>query len=206
MPAPCPTLGLLLLLMMPAAAVALVADNDTLRAVEQEPVTLTLTATNSDSIALTWTIVEAPAHGTLTYAADPVLYPSHRNRLIFTAHAGYYGPDRLRFTASLGAEVSNVATVNISIERNTPPVLLGGSCWINADPTGTVVKGGGPGRFTDPDPGQRYTFELTGAPAHGGTSRWTPLRVAAAMPAWRFSSSRCGGPRAPPPRPPGARG
>src|SRR5207247_2384680 len=75
---------------------------------------ITLAATDAEGSALTFTIVAAPAHGTLSGTAPAVTY---------TPAANYNGPDGFTFKANDGTVDSNVATVTITVASvNDAPV------------------------------------------------------------------------------------
>jgi cysteine-rich repeat protein len=71
---------------------------------ENQPVAITLAATDADGNHLTYQIVAAPAYGTLSGTAPSLTYtPAHN----------YYGADSFTFRASDGAATSNTATFTI---------------------------------------------------------------------------------------------
>ena len=81
---------------------------------EDEPVSITLAATDVDSGALTFTILSGPSHGTLSGTAPNVIY---------TPELNYNGPDAFTYVASDGAATSNIATVSIAVSGvNDAPV------------------------------------------------------------------------------------
>jgi hypothetical protein len=81
---------------------------------------LTLTATDSDNDSLTYSIVSAPQHGSLTGTAPNVTY---------TAAANYSGPDNFSFKANDGLTDSAPATVSINVIGEVQP----GHNLINVD-------------------------------------------------------------------------
>lgn len=83
-------------------AVAVAADTP-------EPITLVATDDGlpSPPAALTYAVVTAPAHGTLSGSAPA---------LVYTPDPGYTGADSFTFKANDGALDSNVATVTITVE------------------------------------------------------------------------------------------
>src|SRR5207245_171915 len=75
---------------------------------------ITLTATDVDGDPLTYAVVAAPTHGTLSGTAPNVTY---------TPTAGYFGPDSFTFKANDGALDSNIATVSLTVVHvNHAPV------------------------------------------------------------------------------------
>ncbi len=91
----------------PAASAGSVAtDQDTAASVA-------LSASDPDGDALTYTIVTAPSHGTLSGTGAARTY---------TPASGYSGPDSFTFKASDGSLDSNTATVSITVRASlTPP-------------------------------------------------------------------------------------
>ncbi|MFN8470148.1 MAG: Ig-like domain-containing protein [Caldilineaceae bacterium] len=83
-----------------------VASNQTVDAVSGQPVNITLAATDAEGSALTYTVVAAPQHGTLTGSGA---------NLVYTPAADFTGNDQLTFRASDGQATSNVATVAIKV-------------------------------------------------------------------------------------------
>src|SRR5207253_1635954 len=78
---------------------AVVTDEDTAKAI-------TLSANDVEGSPLTYAIVTAPAHGTLSGTAP---------NLIYTPAANYNGPDSFTFKANDSELDSNVATVSITV-------------------------------------------------------------------------------------------
>ncbi|MCY1020059.1 Ig-like domain-containing protein [Pyxidicoccus sp. MSG2] len=75
------------------------------------PVAVTLSATDPDGDAITYSVKFAPAHGTLSGTAP---------RLTYTPQAGYVGQDAFTYTASDGVLQSGAATVTLTI--NSGPI------------------------------------------------------------------------------------
>ena len=84
-----------------AASRAVTTNEDTAKAI-------TLSATDVEGSPLTYAIVTAPAHGTLSGSAPALTY---------TPAADYNGADSFTFKANDGALDSNVATVSITVDR-----------------------------------------------------------------------------------------
>ena len=75
---------------------------------------ITLTATEADGDSVTYKLVEAPLHGSLSGTAPTLTYiPTD----------GYAGADRFTFQASDGQAQSNTATVKITVVDTTEPVI-----------------------------------------------------------------------------------
>jgi hypothetical protein len=86
-----------------------VAPDETVTALENSPVAITLAATDADGDPLTYTVVSGPSNGTLSGSGASLTY---------TAATNYLGPDSFTFKANDGLADSNVATVNISVQTS----------------------------------------------------------------------------------------
>ncbi|OJH33810.1 putative Ig domain-containing protein [Cystobacter ferrugineus] len=130
-----------------------VAKDATVTTPEDVALPLTLTATDPQSDALTYTVVDAPTHGTLTGTAPA---------LVYTPNPNYHGPDRLTFRANDGELDSTVATVAITVTPvNDPPRITSTAPLLAAD--------NAPYRYPvtaeDIDIGDVLTYSLLAAPA-----------------------------------------
>jgi hypothetical protein len=85
---------------------AVVTDHDT-------PVDITLTATSPQGFPLTYSVLTAPTHGTLSGSAP---------NLTYTPTANYVGPDAFTFRVNDGTTNSNTASVNITIRGVAPAI------------------------------------------------------------------------------------
>lgn len=95
-----------------------VADAQFVQAIENETTTITLTGSDVDLDALTYTLVDGPTNGTLSGNAPNLTYvPDLTNRP---------ETDAFTFTVSDGVESSTLATVTIDIIYNQPPVVSAG--------------------------------------------------------------------------------
>jgi VCBS repeat-containing protein len=83
-----------------------VAANQAPSTNEDTALSVTLTATDSDSTTLTYAVVTQPVHGTLTGNAPNVTY---------TPSLNYNGPDSFTFKANDGQSDSNVATISLTV-------------------------------------------------------------------------------------------
>lgn len=99
-----------------------VANSAMVNASFNTPTTISLTATGIG--ALTYQIVTAPAHGTLSGTAPAVTY---------TPTAGYSGADSFTFTASNAGGASNLATISIAVGQ--------GFIWTGSSLTASVHAG-----------------------------------------------------------------
>ncbi len=107
------------------------------------PVAITLTATDPDMDTLSFTVVTAPTHGTLTGSGAEYTY---------TPNIGYVGADTFEFRANDGSLDSNVATVDITV--NDP--VCGDSTEDGGElcDDGNLVSGDGNGILAAPDDSQ----------------------------------------------------
>lgn len=91
-----------------------VATDQTLSTDEDVPLTITLSASDIDGNALTYSIVSGPSNGTVTGTGATVTYRPNLN---------YNGPDNFTFRANDGTINSNIATISINvISINDKPV------------------------------------------------------------------------------------
>ncbi len=128
---------------------------------EDIPVAITLTGTDVDGDSLTYTVVQAPSHGTLSGTAP---------NLTYTPAADYHGPDSFAFQVTDTSGVtSNVASVNLTVRSvNDAPVALAGSASTDEDTSVALTLGG-----TDVE-GDSLTHTVVQAPAHGTLSGTAP--------------------------------
>ncbi len=91
------------------------AADQALSTLEDTALGITLTATDADGEALTYSVVSQPAHGTLSGSAPDLTY---------TPAQDYNGSDSFTFRANDGALDSNTATVAITVTAvNDAPIL-----------------------------------------------------------------------------------
>jgi hypothetical protein len=97
---------------------------------KDKSVALTLTATDADGDGLTYSVVSAPAHGTLTGTAPNVTY---------TPAVGYLGADSFAFKANEGTVDSAPATVSITVKKKKSAAAVsgggGGGCTLGRTTT-----------------------------------------------------------------------
>ena len=130
-----------------------VAADQTVATNEDVARAITLSATDADGDALTYSIVNAPAHGTLSGAAP---------NLTYTPATNYSGSDSFTFKARDGAADSNVATVSLTVAPvNDAPIAAGQNVTAQEDTTKTVTLSA-----TDVE-GQELTYTVVSGPAHG---------------------------------------
>jgi len=94
-----------------------VAEDGSASTQEDTDVTVLLLASDTDSAALSYLIVDAPDHGSLTQSANSITYHPAPD---------YSGPDSFSFRADDGALNSNVATVGLTVTPvNDAPTIAG---------------------------------------------------------------------------------
>ncbi len=104
------------------------ANAQSVTTAEDTAIAVTLSGSDVEEDALTYAIVESPAHGNLTGSPPNVTY---------TPAADYHGPDSFTFIANDGYEDSAPATVTITVTPvNDPPVAMDTT---TATPSGTVL-------------------------------------------------------------------
>src|SRR6185369_8960540 len=143
-----------------------VADAKSLATAEDSALNITLTGSDVDGDALTFTVVTGPAHGTLT--------GTDANR-VYTPAANFNGTDSFTFTVNDGTLDGNVATVSINVTAvNDPPVANAQSITTAEDTAVNITLTG-----SDVD-GDALTYIVVADPTHGtltgsGVSRtYTP--------------------------------
>jgi hypothetical protein len=125
---------------------------------EDAPILVRLDMTDVDGDELTYTITNAPDHGTLT------LFDEYTAEYEYEPDPGYHGPDSFTFTVSDGTVTTDPATVDITIDKvhhvGSEPVALaagdfngdGDQDAITAnydDDNISVLFGDGEGSFAD---------------------------------------------------------
>src|SRR5207249_631404 len=136
-----------------ATAQSVTTNQDTAKAIS-------LTASDVDGDTLTYAVVTAPAHGTLSAVAP---------NLTYTPAAGYNGPDSFTFKANDGTVDSAAATVSLTVVHvNHAPVADAQAVTTAEDTAKTIVL-----TATDAD-GDALTFSLVAGPLHGALSGVAP--------------------------------
>src|SRR5207248_2186827 len=137
-----------------ATAQSVTTNQDTAKA-------MTLAATDVDGDTLTYAVVTAPAHGTLSGVAPTVTY---------TPAAGYFGPDNFMFKANDGTVDSAAATVTITVTAvNDPPLAANDSYAGTEDTVLTIAAPGVLANDSDVD-GDPLTAVIVAGPAHGSVT------------------------------------
>ncbi len=123
---------------------------------EDTSAAITLLAEDAAGAALSYAIVEPPAHGAVIGAGPELTYGPA---------ADYHGPDSFSFVASNGSAESNVARVSITVSSvNDPPTVSAVSATTFEDVPVPITLSG-----TDVD-GDALSFNVVSAPLHGALS------------------------------------
>jgi hypothetical protein len=134
------------------------ANNQSVSTNEDTSSIVTLTASDPDGNPLTYSVVGAPAHGTLSGAAPSLIYQPASN---------YAGTDSFTFRVNDGQANSNLATVSITVvPQNDPPAAVGESYSVTSGSVLNVTTPGVLGNDTDID-SPSLQAQLVSAPAHG---------------------------------------
>jgi hypothetical protein len=136
-----------------ATAQSFTTDEDVAKAI-------TLTGSDIDGDAITFSVVANPTHGSLGGTAP---------NLTYTPAANYFGSDTFTFKTNDGTMDSNIATVSLTINSvNDPPVALGSTVVTLEDNTVVVTLSG-----SDVD-GDSLSFTVMASPAHGALAGSPP--------------------------------
>lgn len=137
------------------------APDKNVSAIQDTPLSIALSAIDSENDPLTFRVVSQPLHGTLSGTAP---------NLTYTPAAGYVGPDVFTFAANDGATDSNSATVAITVLTNMPAVNGLTATTVFNKPVNTTLAA------TDPR-NLPLTYEITAGPANGSLSGTAPNLV-----------------------------
>jgi hypothetical protein len=134
-----------------------VAEDQSVATDEDTVTPITLTATDVDGDSLTYSVVNPPAHGTLSGSPPDVSYqPS----------ADFNGPDGFTFRCDDGLLPSNVAAVSITVAPvNDPPTAGSDSFAVTRGQVSVVAAPGVLGNDGDID-GDDLQAQLVAPPAH----------------------------------------
>jgi hypothetical protein len=134
------------------------ANTQSISTNEDTSAIVTLTASDPEGSALTYTVLSNPAHGTLSGAPPSLIYQPVSN---------YAGADSFTFRVNDGQVNSDVATVSITVApQNDPPVAAGESYSVTSGNVLTVSAPGVLGNDSDIDSASLQA-QLATAPAHG---------------------------------------
>ncbi|HEU5291517.1 MAG TPA: Ig-like domain-containing protein [Cyclobacteriaceae bacterium] len=148
-----------------AADDAPIADDQTIPVSEDVPTPITLTGSDPDGSALTYSVDAIPTHGTLSGTAP---------NLTYTPDLNYNGGDSFTFKVNDGTTDSNIATVTINVtpvnddpiansqnatfDLNTPKAITLTGSDIDGDPlTFTVLTQPANGVLSGTEPNVTYT-------------------------------------------------
>jgi peptidoglycan/xylan/chitin deacetylase (PgdA/CDA1 family) len=139
-----------------------VAQNISTSTLKNTSVSLTLTATDTDSTILTFATSSNPTHGTISGTGASITY---------TPATDYIGADTFTFTANDGTSTSNAATVSINVTAlpNHIPVVTTQNLSTVKNTALSITLAG-----TDAD-NDVLTFATTSNPAHGTLTGSTTL-------------------------------
>jgi len=132
---------------------AVMSAEDTTRAI-------TLTGNDPDGDALTFSVVSAPSHGSLSGVAP---------NLTYTPTLNFNGPDSFTFKTNDGTADSNIATVSLTVSPvNDPPLANSQSVTTSAGTPLAIILSG-----SDVD-GDALTFSVVSGPSKGVLSGSAP--------------------------------
>ena len=97
---------------------------------EDTPTPITLTGSDAENNALTFTVVTLPAHGTLTGTAP---------NLTYSPAANYNGPDSLTYKVNDGRVDSATATVSISVTPVNDAPVAGSQTVTTVEDTAVAI-------------------------------------------------------------------
>ena len=140
-----------------------VAANQTLTTPEDQPLPVLLSATDPENDALTYQVVQGPAHGRLEGTAPALTY---------VPDANYNGPDAFTFRANDAEFASNIATVSITVTPVNDPPVAANLELTTAEDTALPVNLSGSDLEGDP-----LVYTVVDAPSHGqlGGTGATPI-------------------------------
>src|SRR2546430_1413871 len=137
-----------------------VANAQSVTTAEDTAKAITLTASDVDGDALTYSIVSGPSHGSLSGAAPNVTY---------TPAANYNGSDSFTFKANDGTIDSAAATISITVTAvNDAPVANAQSVTTAEDTAKAITL-----TASDVD-GDTLTYSIVCGPSHGSLSGAAP--------------------------------
>ena len=131
-----------------------ISTDDSANLIKNETKNITLSATDSDGDALTYTISTAPQHGVITVSGNVATYIPTND---------YVGSDSFSFVASDGQINSNQATIGITVAAppNAAPVATNGSADLIKNETKNITLS------ADDSDGNALTYTISTAPQHG---------------------------------------
>jgi len=137
-----------------------IANNQSASIVEDIATSITLTGSDVDGNPLTYSVLVAPLHGTLSGIAPNLSYTSASN---------YNGPDNFTFTVNDGFVDSNIATVSLSItSSNDAPVANNQTISTLEDVAVAITLTGNDAE------GSALTYSILSIPTNGSLSGLAP--------------------------------
>jgi parallel beta-helix repeat protein len=137
-----------------------IADDQSVEVAEDGNAPIVLTASDVEGDALTYSVVQGPAHGTLSGTAP---------NLTYTPDANYNGPDSFTFKANDGTANSNTATVSLNITPvSDAPTAQSQNLSVAEDTALDITLNG-----SDVD-GDALTYTVVAQPQHGTLSGEAP--------------------------------
>ncbi|MDY7229175.1 Ig-like domain-containing protein [Hyalangium rubrum] len=127
---------------------------------EDVPASVVLSGSDPEGDALTYTLVSAPAHGTLTGTAPSLTY---------TPAPDYHGPDSFTFTVSDSLGTSAPATVSLTITPVNDAPGAASLSLVTPEDTGKELTLTGSDLDGDP-----LSFTVASAPSHGTLTGTAP--------------------------------
>ena len=138
-----------------------VADDQSVTTSEDTAKAITLVGSDPDGGTLTYSVVDQPAHGSLSSTTGP--------DLTYTPGSNYYGTDSFTFKVNDGQVDSNTATISITVTAvNDAPVANPQSVSTAEDTAKAITLSG-----SDIE-GSPLTYEVLTPPAHGSLSGSAP--------------------------------
>lgn len=137
-----------------------VATDKSVELAEDVSAAVALAGMDVETAVLNYTVVTAPAHGTLSGTGPDLTY---------TPAADYHGPDSFTYTVDDGMLISAAALVSINVTAvNDPPVVVSATVGVNEGATVAITV-----TANDPD-GDALTYTVLSGPTHGTLSGTAP--------------------------------
>jgi hypothetical protein len=125
---------------------------------EDANVTITLSASDAEGDAITYTLLQAPQHGTLVASPD----------LVYTPNANYFGPDSFGFSASDGELLSTaIISIDVTPVNDAPIATIQAVHTSENTPVAITLSG------SDAE-GDALTFIIVNPPTRGVLSGTPP--------------------------------
>ncbi len=137
-----------------------VADSQSVTVVEDTATEITLSGSDIDGDALTYTIVTGPSHGSLSGTGSTQTY---------TPAANYNGLDSFTFNVNDGTVDSNIATVTITVTAVNDAPVADSQSVITAEDTAVEITLTGSDVEANP-----LTYSIVTPPTHGTLSGSAP--------------------------------